>query len=89
MCDVIGEMLDRIHIVVDALNDSVADLEDQILSAESYEMRHRIADLRRQAIALRRYIGPERDVLLRLENHKVTWIDELMGARACARRRIA
>lgn len=81
LCDTIHQILDRIAVVVDDLDDSIAHLEDEVLRAESYEMRHGVADLRRQAIALRRYVGPERDVLARLESHKVSWLNDDMRAR--------
>lgn len=81
LCDTVDQLLNRITIVVDELDDSVADMEDQVLSAEDYEMRHRIGDIRRKTIALRRYIGPERDVLQRLENHRVSWLDDTMRSR--------
>lgn len=81
LCDALDEILESIALVVDQVEDSVAEVEDMVLGAESYELRHRIADIRRQAIALRRYIGPERDVMLRLENHRVSWLDDSMRAR--------
>ncbi len=81
LCDTIDQMLDRITFVVDDIDDRVAESEDQALRAESFELRHRIADFRRQAIALRRYIGPERDVMMRLENQKMSWLNETIRSR--------
>ncbi|MFC1817458.1 hypothetical protein ACFL0M_16350, partial [Thermodesulfobacteriota bacterium] len=45
-------------------DDRMDELEDTVLTAESYAIRPMLADLRRQCIGLRRYIAPQRDVLL-------------------------
>ena len=71
-----GRMMERMRHVIDALEDAVADVEDQILTAESREMRTRLSDLRRQAISLRRYLGPQREALSRLLTEKISWLDE-------------
>jgi zinc transporter len=64
---------DRMGDVISDLDDRVDELEDTVLSAESHALRATLADLRRAAISLRRYIAPQRDVLFRLlqERHVV------------------
>ena len=54
---------DRMGDIVADIDDSVDGLEDTVLTAESHELRSKLADLRRKAISLRRYIAPQRDVL--------------------------
>jgi zinc transporter len=74
--DMTGEILDRIAGVTDTLEDSVAAIEDALVSSLDLALRHKLADLRRQAIALRRYIAPERDVLASLQGVPVSWLSE-------------
>ena len=67
---------DRMGDVVAEIDDSVDELEDAVLTAESYELRPKLSDLRRQTISLRRYIAPQRDVIARLQNERVPWLDD-------------
>lgn len=67
--------------VVDALEDSVDEVEERMVAEPGYALRTRIADFRRQAIGLRRYIAPQRDVLSRLTHEQVPWLDDTMRAR--------
>jgi zinc transporter len=62
--------------VVSDIDDIVDELEDTVLTAESYELRSKLADIRRQTISLRRYIAPQRDVLVRLQNERVSWLKD-------------
>jgi len=71
----IDEVLDGVATVSDQIDDEVARLEEQVLSSESFAPRRALADLRRRAIALRRYLAPERDVLCRLEVERVPWLN--------------
>jgi zinc transporter len=80
--DMVAErLLDRMAGVVSKLDDDVDDLEEQVLTAESYELRPRISDIRRQAISLRRYLAPQREALVRLTTEKTDVLDEVHRAR--------
>jgi zinc transporter len=74
-------VLDRIGRVVSTIDDAADDLEDLVLSRSGRELRPKLADLRRQAIALRRYIAPQRDVLTQLQHEKVDFLDGVSRAR--------
>lgn len=74
LVDITTHVLEGIGRVTDRLEDSVAEMEDAVVSSGSVRLRHQLADLRRQAIALRRYIGPERDVLNVLRTEPVRWL---------------
>jgi zinc transporter len=88
MVDMTAEIIDRIAMVADALEDGVAEIEDAVVTSLDVKLRHRLADLRRQAIALRRYIAPERDVLASLQSAAVTWLSgsDRTRLRECAER---
>lgn len=66
----------RIGQVVDQLEDNIDDLEESVLTEDAGEMRSRLADMRHQAIMLRRYIGPQRDALHELSRLAPAWMGE-------------
>ena len=67
----------RMGAVISDIDDSVDALEDEVLTEQSYELRQKIANIRRAAIGLRRYLAPQRDVMARLYNEKVDWLGEM------------
>lgn len=48
---------------LDRMHEMLEKLEDDLLTAASPQLRRALADLRRQAIHLRRYLGPQREAL--------------------------
>jgi zinc transporter len=68
-------LLDRMGPVIVDLDDQVDELQETILTGTTAELRGRLADLRREAIALRRYLAPQREVIARLSTETTTWID--------------
>ena len=79
--ELIDRVLDRIGETVGAVDDLADELEDGVVELEGRELRPRLGALRRQAIALRRYIAPQRDVLGRLHAEKLEWLDDSHRAR--------
>jgi zinc transporter len=63
------------HVVhrVDRLGDAVAAFEDQALSDSHGGLRAQLADHRRRAIALRRFLAPQRDALAKLAQIALPW----------------
>lgn len=53
----------RIGNVLEEIEESVDRLEQQVLTQESRLLRPKIADIRRQAIEIRRYLAPQREAL--------------------------
>ena len=72
-----NRLIDRMGDVVADLDDAVDELEETVLTAESYELRPKLANVRRQSISLRRYIAPQRDVLARLQNERLSWLSDI------------
>lgn len=72
---------DRLGDVISDLDDMADALEDSVLIAESKDLRPQLSSLRRKTISLRRYIAPQRDVLLRLLHDRFTWITDTDRAR--------
>jgi zinc transporter len=76
-----ARLIDRMGPVVDALQDEFDGLEEDLLGAEEKEARPRLSAIRRQAVALRRYLSPQRDVLSRLSTETLPWLTEANRAR--------
>ena len=76
----------NIGTVVEDLEEGMADVEEKILEAPGTDARQALADIRRRAVSLRRYLGPQRDALARLVTERVSWMstDELFRIRETA-----
>jgi zinc transporter len=70
-------LVERVGPVVDELEEQVADLEEDIIANRTEGIRLKLAELRRTAIALRRYIGPQREAMSRLLTQQVEWISPM------------
>lgn len=73
----IDSILDDLALVSDELDDAVAKLEDQVLAPEECDLGRSLAHWRRRAIALKRYIAPQRDVLSRLDGEPASWLTQV------------
>lgn len=81
-------LADRAEPVVADLNERIDDLEDRVEAAEVTPPRRELAEIRRVAIVLRRYMFPQRDALSTLEIEPVAWISaaERSGLREATER---
>lgn len=82
-----ARLSDRMGPVIDGLGDQVADLEERLIGSDEgaepnlREVRYSLIGLRRIAVALRRYIAPQRDALDRLAQLDEPWIDARVRGR--------
>ena len=76
LVQITGTIMGRMRHVIDDLEDGVAEIEEQILSTESHQLRSQLAGLRRQAISFRRYLAPQREALSRLLTERISWVDD-------------
>jgi len=68
-------LADRAEPVVAALNETVDDMEEEVLASDTPTgLRARLADVRRTAILLRRYMFPQRDALSTLAIEDLPWL---------------
>jgi len=75
----LGELMaDRIGDVVNDVDDVADSLEDRLLTAEHHELRYALSSVRRQIVALRRYLAPQRDALARLITERSPLINDLV-----------
>ncbi len=73
-------MLDRLtwrmSNAIQDIEDQVDNLEDAAMGGGGSSIRRELADLRRQAITLRRYLAPQREAMTRLYAEPVAWIND-------------
>lgn len=65
---------DRMGDVVQDLDECVDQIEEDLMEESDPDLASTIADAKRVAIHLRRYIAPQRDTLHRLSQERVPWI---------------
>jgi zinc transporter len=70
-------LVDRADPVIADLNEVLDGVEDGLDHGDIAETRRTISDTRRVAIALRRYLFPQRDAMTTLEVEAFDWISEL------------
>lgn len=76
-----ARLVDLLNPVLHHLDDAVDEAEAQVLNAQSHELRMKLGRLRREAIALRRYIAPQRDAISRLQTDTPQWFGDFNRAR--------
>ena len=69
-------LLDRAGKVIDEIYDQVDELEDSVLVASNHQQREQLASIRRQAIALRRFLAPQREALNRLSMERASMLTD-------------
>lgn len=71
-----GRLTARMEGTIEAIEDHVARVEEDIVDSSRIELRQELAVIRREAIMLRRYLSPQREALSRLYAEKISWFDE-------------
>lgn len=66
----------RIDPTLTTLHELMDDAEEEVLSCPDDTLRHKIIDIRKQAIIFHRYLAPQRDALARLRILNQPWIHE-------------
>jgi zinc transporter len=72
---VVERVLEYIVTRVDVLDDAIAACEDQVVTETRGELRAQLAEHRRRAIALRRFLAPQREALAKLSQIQLPWLD--------------
>jgi len=72
-----NRLVDRMASVVDGIDNKADLLEEQVITKQSYQIRPKISQLRREAINLRRYLAPQREAMSRLYNERVPWLNDM------------
>jgi zinc transporter len=76
MVRLIHHLVVRISPVVDGMDEAIDMLEERMIGEPARQLTTQLAALRRTAIGLRRYLAPQRDVLLRLSGGDAAFFDD-------------
>lgn len=74
VCRLVAGLIDRMSVVVIDLDDVLDELEAEIIDLPTNSQRERLSLARRQAIALKRFLSPQRDAVAKLANLQVAWL---------------
>ena len=66
----------RMSPVMGELADGIDELEDRILQMDLVGIREKIVSTRRQAIIFNRFLAPQRDIVQRLTEASIPWLEE-------------
>ncbi|MBX9635667.1 MAG: zinc transporter ZntB [Magnetospirillum sp.] len=75
LAQIAERVVEHLELVIDNMEEQVGVLEDSCI--ERYAdatLRGQLARVRRRAIHLRRYLGPQRDALYRIQHDDATWL---------------
>lgn len=75
LVEICDALTDRAGEFVEELHDQILDLEEMVLMRD-LPANGRLALIRKQLIMIRRYLSPQRDLVARLANEKISWLDE-------------
>lgn len=74
----LADMLDRrVATALASLDDRIDGLDERITAESGAALRAEISELRRDVIAHRRYLAPQREAIARLQIEKVPWLTGL------------
>jgi zinc transporter len=83
LATLVERLTDRMEPVLNELDDSMDDYEEQVVDENDPDpdLRPAINEIRRKAIELRRYIAPQRDAVAAIRNVHRDWIDAMQVRR--------
>ena len=74
------KLTERMNAVVVELDEKLDEIEENLEGLESVQLRRDLNEVRYAAVGLRRYVGPQREALFRIQTERPPWLDrELEG----------
>lgn len=71
-----ARLFERMEPVLTELDERTDNVEERVMDDPRTEERKEIIDIRREAIIFRRYIAPQRDVLMYLRTSELRWLGQ-------------
>jgi zinc transporter len=71
-----SQLVIHMRETIDNADDRVSEIEEMLVQQADQRLRRDLSELRREAIALRRYLAPQRDAMLQLQGERVSWLSE-------------
>ncbi|MCB2081040.1 MAG: zinc transporter ZntB [Hyphomicrobiales bacterium] len=72
-----ARLFERMEPVLAELDEATDTIEEKVMEDPEIEERQTIVDIRKQAIMLRRYIAPQRDVMQHLRTSELKWLNAM------------
>lgn len=76
LVQVAGRLIDRMQDSIHAIDETLAEMEERVASGNVANLRVRLSEARRSAIAFRRHIAPQREAMTRLVGAGVAWLTD-------------
>lgn len=76
LAELVENLTRRMEPVLTRLDEVTDNIEERVIEEADQELRGDLVALRRRTIALRRYLGPQRDALSELQAGRVSWLKE-------------
>lgn len=76
VAELANRLVEPMSGVLSDLDEGLDLIEEEKEDSDPRELRATLLELRRQAIALRRYLAPQRDALSRLSTERIAWLGE-------------
>ncbi len=76
LADLADRLIVRMQGVIDTAEERVGELEEQVVTAKSRAFASDLAELRRETVAIRRHLAPQREALGRMMAARVAWLDD-------------
>ncbi len=70
-------LVEPIIPVVSLLNETIDELQEEVLAMRGDRLRTRLQVARQETINFRRHVAPQRDALIRLQAEQVPWLDAM------------
>ncbi|PJB71114.1 MAG: zinc transporter ZntB [Alphaproteobacteria bacterium CG_4_9_14_3_um_filter_47_13] len=77
LCMLIARLFERMEPVLTDLDEQTDDIEERVMEDPEIEERQDIINIRKEAITLRRYIAPQRDVIMHLRTSEMAWLEPM------------
>lgn len=74
LCMLTARLFERMEPILTELDEQADDIEERVMEDPEIEERQDIINIRKEAITLRRYIAPQRDVMMHLRTTDMAWI---------------
>ncbi|MDX1352333.1 MAG: zinc transporter ZntB [Thiomicrorhabdus sp.] len=76
LIEIADRMVWKIGDVVSDFDESMSELESKVIDEGRIALRGELSAIRRQVIYLRRYIGPQKEALMRFSIEKLDWLTQ-------------
>lgn len=73
LLEILSKISHRIGKVIQNIDDQIDEIEEAVVEKADIKLRSKLSLLRRQAINIRRFLSPQREVLNHLDNIEMSW----------------